>query len=323
MKGETEVYGAGQMIFREGDPSGGIYFVKEGKVDIFRERDGLQVALGVSGPGDILGTITVFSKDPRLASARASTQVTLLHIGVDSLDSGFKDVPVWAQAVLKDAIARLKYVDEKLVDAKLQEKKLLARVGTPFQHASQMASFLASLVRIGAITDEGVELFPLKGFVPRCEIVLLRRAEYLDRIFGCLTQAGLIKTVEDKKYGTSIQKPRAQLLEEFGVFCLHAGKSGVASFAPQKLYPWMSSVVRLSKKFEGKDSFTRAELADALSKEMARTVSEALVGELVAHGVVRTLGSPDKVGFNAAQVSRRIVFENTCRLVKDCKDSDG
>ncbi|MCA2958950.1 MAG: Crp/Fnr family transcriptional regulator [Silvanigrellales bacterium] len=322
MKGETEIYGPGQMIFREGDPSGGIYFVKEGKIEIFRERDGLQVSLGFSQPGDILGTVTIFSRDSRSASARALTQVTLLSINVDSLDTGLKDVPVWAQAVLKDAIARLKFVDEKLVEAKLQEKKLVARVGTPFQHASQMAVFLASLVKLGTINEEGVELFPLKGFVPRCELVLLRRAEYLEKIFLCLNQSGLVKVVEDKKYGSSIQKPRAQLLEEFAVFCLQAGKNGLVSFAPPKLYPWMSSVVRLAKKSPEKDSYSRKELAEALSKEMARTVSEALVGELLAHSVARTLGNPDKIGFNAAQVSRRIVFENTCRLLKDCKDAD-
>lgn len=84
----------------------------------------------------------------------------------------------------------------------------------------------------------------------------------------------------------------------------------------------MREVVRLSKKFPDKESFGRNELAEALSKEMSRTVSEALVGELVAHGVARTLGSPDKVAINAAQVSRRIVFENTCRLLKECKDSE-
>lgn len=322
MKGETEIYGPGQMIFREGDPSGGIYFVKEGKIEIFRERDGLQVSLGFSQPGDILGTVTIFSREPRSASARAVTQVTLLNINVDNLDTGLKEVPIWAQAVLKDSIARLKFVDEKLVEAKLHEKKLIARVGTPFQHASQMAVFLASLVKLGTISEDGIELFPLKGFVPRCELVLLRRAEYLEKVFTCLHQAGLIKITEDKKYGTSILKPKAQLLEEFGVFCLQAGKNGLVSFAPQKLYPWMSSVVRLAKKSPEKDSYSRKELADAMSKEMARTVSEALVGELVAHSVVRTLGSPDKIGFNAAQISRRIVFENTCRLLKDCKDSD-
>jgi CRP-like cAMP-binding protein len=322
MKGETEIYGPGQMIFREGDPSGGIFFVKEGKVEIFRERDGLQVLLGFSNPGDIIGTVTVFSRDPRSASARAVTQVSLLHVGVDSLDSGLKEVPVWAQAVLKDAIARLKFVDEKLVEAKLLEKKLISRVGTPFHHASQMSAFLASLVKLGTISEDGIEVFPLKGFVNRCELVILRRAEYLEKIFSALQQAGLVKLIEDKKYGPSIQKPRAPLLEEFAVFCLQTGKNGMVNFAPQKLYPWMSALVRLSKKFPDRESFGRQELADALSKEMSRTVSEALVGELVAHGVARPLGSPDKVAFNAAQVSRRIVFENTCRLLKECKDAE-
>jgi len=322
MKGETEVYNPGQMIFREGDPSGGIYFVKEGRIEIFRERDGLQVSLGFSNPGDILGTVTIFSRDPRSASARAISQATVLHVGSESLEAGFKDVPVWAQAVLKDAVARLKFVDEKLVDAKLFEKKLIGRVGTPYQHAAQMAAFLASLVATGTISEDGVVLFPLKGFVPRCELVILRRAEYLESVFRAFTGSGLVKVVEDKKWGPSVSKPKAQLLEEFAVFCLQASKQGQARFAPPKLYPWMSALVRLGKKIEGRGPLSPAELAAELSKEMGRSVSEAMVGELVAHGVVRTSGGDGKIAYNAVQINRRIVFENTCRLLKECKDGN-
>jgi CRP/FNR family transcriptional regulator, cyclic AMP receptor protein len=321
MKGETQIFNPGQMIFREGDPSGGIYFVKEGRIEIYRERDGLQVSLGFSNAGDILGTLTLFSKDPRSASARAVTQVTLLHIGTESLDTGLKEMPVWVQAVLKDAIARLKFVDEKLVEASLNEKKLRTRVGTPFHHASQMGAFLSSLMKVGCVTEDGITLFPLKGFVPRCELVILRRAEYLDQIFKSFVQGGLIKIVEDKKYGPSVSNPRPALIEEFAVFALQSSKTGITNFAPAKLYPWMSSLVRVLKKMESRDSFTRVELAELLSKEMGRTVSEALVGELVAHGVVRAVGTSDKVLAQPAQVSRRIAFENTCRLIKDCNEN--
>ena len=320
MKGETVLFSPGQVLFKEGDQSSGIFFVKEGKIEIYRERDGTVVSLGHSSPGEVIGTVTLFSREPRTASARAVSAVTVMHLGVESLDTSLKEVPVWIQAVLKDAISRLKFVDEKLVEAKLHEKKLMHRVGTPFQHGSQLAGLLSSLVRTGTVNDNDVEMFPLKGFLPRAEIVLLKRAEYLEEIFKCFSQAGLIKVGEDKKYGSVIQKPKAQILEDFGVFCLQSGRNDFAKFAPVKLYPWMSALVRVQKKVPDREAFSKADLADLLSKEMGRTVSEALVLELVNYDVCRAAGTSGNVTFAAQQVQRRVVFENTCRLLREVKE---
>ena len=186
MKGETEIYSPDQVVFREGDPCNGLFFVKDGKIEVYRERDGVHISFGFTNAGEVLGTLSIFTRDTRSASARAVTQVTLLHVSSESLESGMKDVPVWAQAVLKDTILRLKTVDEKLVDSKLQEHKLLGKMGTPFQHASSMAAFMGAMMRLGVVNDDGIEIFPCKDFVNRCESVLLRRAEYLQKVFDCV-----------------------------------------------------------------------------------------------------------------------------------------
>lgn len=319
MKGETLIFSPGQVIFREGDDSSGVFLVKDGKVEIFRERDGTQVVLGQSTAGDVLGTVTLFSREPRTASARAMTSLTLLHISGEAVDLSMKSVPIWVQACLKDAIARLKYVDEKLVEAKLAEKKLVGRVGTSFHHGASLSSLIGSLMKTGIVKEDDIELFPMKGVIARAELVLLKRAEYLERIFQCFCQSGLVKVGDDKKFGPVIARPRAQLLDDFGVFCLQTAKTEMNQFAPTKLYPWMSALVRLQKKVPGKEQFSKIELAQLISKEMARTVSEALVGELIAHNVCRSVGAGN-VTFNAQQVNRRIVFENTCRFLKDVKE---
>lgn len=322
MKGETTMYLAGQVLFREGDPSGGLFFIKEGRIEIYRERDGTEILLGTSNPGDVLGTVTLFSKEPRTASARAVTQSTVLHLNPQALEVSMKDVPTWAQALLKDAVARLKYVDEKLVETKLTEKKLIQRVGTPMHHACQLTSLLAGLVRLGLIKEDDIELFPLKGFIPRAEQVLLKRAEYLESLFAALIQGGLVKQAEDKKFGSSLMRPKVQLLDDFSVFCLQVARKGIAGFAPTKLYPWMGALVRVQKRCPGQESFAQEELADHLSKEMGRTVSDILVQELMSHGVVRGQAGAGKVTFSVSQVQRRMVFENTCRLIKECKEAE-
>ena len=321
MKGETIVFTPNQVIFREGDPCNGVYFIKEGKVEVFRERDGLSVSFGHQNAGEVLGTLSIFTRESRSASAKAVSQVTMLHVNSDNLELGIKGIPVWALALLKDTINRLKFVDERLVESKLTEKKLKTRVGTNLSHGAQMAAFLGSLMRLGSINEDGIELFPLRGFVNRCENVLQRRAEYLELIFGCFSQSGLIKLVEDKKFGPSISKPKAPLIEDFGIFCSQAQKSEMKGFASTKIYPYMSALGRALQKFGEKEFYTMEELVAELSKEMGRQVSEGIFAEMQMSGVIRPNGK-GQYSFNSQQSARRIVFEGTCRLIKEINESE-
>ena len=94
MSREAKVYLPGDLLFSEGDPSGGLYFIQNGKVEIFKVRDNNEVALGTLGAGEVLGTLTVFNGDARTASARALTQVEAEYISSISLSQGMSKNPV-------------------------------------------------------------------------------------------------------------------------------------------------------------------------------------------------------------------------------------
>ena len=51
---------AGKLLFKEGDEGGGLYIIRRGRVQVFRERNDLEVQLAELGPGDVLGTMTSF-----------------------------------------------------------------------------------------------------------------------------------------------------------------------------------------------------------------------------------------------------------------------
>lgn len=319
MKGEVKVFLPGQMIFREGDQSNGLFFIKEGRVEIYRVRDAVEVSLSILGPGEVLGTVTVMNREPRSASARAQTQVNLVFVSSAALEVSMKEVPVWTMAVLKDAIARLRNVDDRLCDAKVLEKELQGKVGGPFHHASQLASFLAAMVRVGTVDDDGILLFPTKGFVERAELVLFKRAEYLQKIFDTFPSGGLVKLVENKKFGPSLQTPKAELVEGFANFCRTVAKEGAGDFAPTKLYPFMSSMLRVYKKNPTVESWLRKDLAEAMGKDLGRTDVESIVPALVEAKALRVLPGTNEqqVAFSALQVQNRIIFEGVCRLVKE------
>ena len=70
-----KAYGAGEFVFREGDPARGLFIVVDGEVEVFREG-GERLAL--FGPGTSFGEMGLLDDLPRSASARATGPVHLL-----------------------------------------------------------------------------------------------------------------------------------------------------------------------------------------------------------------------------------------------------
>ncbi len=321
MKGELQVLLPGKVLFREGDNTNGLYFVKDGKISIFREREGTEIELTTLGPGDVLGTVTIISKEPRSASARALTQASVLFVSAESLDASLKTIPVWTLALLKDCTVRLRETDSRLCEAIMNEKKMRSKVGSGMHHGAQMAAFLSALTRVGTIEEDEIKLFPLNGFIPRAEAVLLQRAEYLQSILDGLVKGGLVKRVEDRKYGTSLSDPKAAVIEDFAVFCRAVAKTGTTQFAPLKFLPIMGAFPRLKKKFPDKEFWNRTELGNALDKDLGRTDGASIVRNLQDIRVIRLKpGSEDDYTFDASQIHRRVVFESACREIAAIKE---
>ena len=67
---------AGTMLFRQGEPSDGLYLIKRGEVAISRRVPGDElVTLAVRGPGSVVGEMSLLDHNPRSAHAIAATRV--------------------------------------------------------------------------------------------------------------------------------------------------------------------------------------------------------------------------------------------------------
>jgi PAS domain S-box-containing protein len=75
-----EEYGDKAFLFHEGDPADGVCLVLSGEVEIFRELEGSEHALGDYREGDFLGEVAVLDGYGRSASARARGTVTVCKI---------------------------------------------------------------------------------------------------------------------------------------------------------------------------------------------------------------------------------------------------
>lgn len=77
---------AGQCIFSEGDASDAAYAIEQGQVEIVTAGEAGEVHVADLGPGDVLGELALLDGEPRSATARAKTRVTLFRIDQREFD---------------------------------------------------------------------------------------------------------------------------------------------------------------------------------------------------------------------------------------------
>ncbi len=77
----------GETLFEEGDPGDTAYLVTSGEVEILKASDDRSVRIALSGPGALVGEMSLLTGEPRTASARAATNTELLSIPKASLDA--------------------------------------------------------------------------------------------------------------------------------------------------------------------------------------------------------------------------------------------
>lgn len=77
----ARVYSRDELIFRQGDESRELYFVVKGKVRIFKVSPaGDETTITIFSTHDVIGEMAALNDEPRTATAKAMSKVTLLVI---------------------------------------------------------------------------------------------------------------------------------------------------------------------------------------------------------------------------------------------------
>lgn len=109
LQGLEEVrYGAGELIFHQGDPGETFYLILEGRVEIEQEKAQETYRLAGLGPGDFFGEMALITGEPRSASARAETACRMVIISREPFWVHLKTKPELGLAILQTLILRLR-----------------------------------------------------------------------------------------------------------------------------------------------------------------------------------------------------------------------
>lgn len=96
-----EIFARGTVIFEEGQPGHNMYFILGGKVEIFRgDGDGKKV-LAVLSTGEFFGELALIDAQPRIAGARAVTNVKLVTVTQHDFNQRLDSADPFVRAVLR------------------------------------------------------------------------------------------------------------------------------------------------------------------------------------------------------------------------------
>ena len=102
-------YGAGEMVFGEGEPCSGLYMVESGNVRIFKSSpNGREQVLSIDGPGSSIAEVPVFDGGTYPATATAVDAATLVFVSKQDFQALCLSHPQVALKVLRVVGARLR-----------------------------------------------------------------------------------------------------------------------------------------------------------------------------------------------------------------------
>ena len=98
---QHEVYRAGQLVMRQGDPGDRFCFVESGRCAVeMEEASGISHQVAEIGPGDFFGEVSLVQDVPRTATVRSLESVEILSLARDAFTELLAELDVTAEDVL-------------------------------------------------------------------------------------------------------------------------------------------------------------------------------------------------------------------------------
>lgn len=164
---------AGELLYREGDPSDALYLIEEGRLEVLRRAAGTDIPLAHLGRGQIVGEMGVIRRMPRSTTVRAVHPTRLFAIDDTTLRMAFgpdndlgmqilrmlcerlsrasaqitADEPEYTLAVAADASAI------RLLPATTETRMMIGIAGVAITHLPYTVGGSARRAAIGATLD--------------------------------------------------------------------------------------------------------------------------------------------------------------------------
>jgi CRP/FNR family transcriptional regulator, cyclic AMP receptor protein len=106
----SKEYAKDDTIFRQGDESREVYFLRKGKVRIFKiSPGGNETSIAIFTTNDVIGELAAIDQEPRSASAKAMTPVSLLAMSQERFLYTLQTVPRFGMGMARLLAHKLRW----------------------------------------------------------------------------------------------------------------------------------------------------------------------------------------------------------------------
>ncbi|RYZ85460.1 MAG: cyclic nucleotide-binding domain-containing protein, partial [Proteobacteria bacterium] len=116
VSGKNKILKKGELLFKAGDSSDGMYVLRKGQIQIFLDKGGNDIVLASVAAGGMIGEMSLFDKKPRSASARAMEETEVTQISNDDFNKIISQIPKWLVSLMATLSSRLRDTNERLQD---------------------------------------------------------------------------------------------------------------------------------------------------------------------------------------------------------------
>ena len=103
---------AGEEIFAEGDPPGGVYLIDRGQVEIFKMQAGERVSLARRGFNGVFGEMALVDNKPRSASAVAVEDTWCYMLSKEAFQEHLETIHPFVMGVFKSMSQTIREMTE-------------------------------------------------------------------------------------------------------------------------------------------------------------------------------------------------------------------
>jgi signal transduction histidine kinase len=147
------VFPGGATLFEEGDAGDTAYIVTSGEIEILKASADRSVRIAISGPGVVVGEMSLLTGEPRSATARAVVDTELVSIPKATLDALLESDVQVAHALFDVFIARWREQQSRL-----RQSEHMAQIGVLTAGlAHEMNNPAAAVTRGASLLAEAVE----------------------------------------------------------------------------------------------------------------------------------------------------------------------
>lgn len=107
-------YADAEVICRQGEVGDRMFIIQDGRAVVLREDEGIEEVVGVLGPGDVFGEMSIFERQPRSAMVRAKGAARVLTLDKQWFLSHVQEDPSLAYRILQQMSHRIRSLDAEV-----------------------------------------------------------------------------------------------------------------------------------------------------------------------------------------------------------------